>query len=170
MEELIIKEEMKKFQSELGYEFKDINWLTAAMKSVKISIDGEGANHKEYTNEALATVGDTLIKSILSIELYNSYKEDGQITKGKITKEKEKLEKNETMKNLVINEGWINYAYNEYYFHKDNPLQHLKVCSKKHSPYVEAIAAAIYFDSNLETLQDWVIHTLKPLLEKNIVK
>ena len=163
MEDNRIEEEMRELESKLNYHFKDISWLSTAMASIKIKVRGEGGNHSEYMNEGLATIGDTLIKLVLADDLYKS----GITTKGDITIKKSSLENNSIMHQVMLNEGFINYAYNDKHFYKeDNIPQHEKVVCGKHDPYLEAIAAAIYYDSGFETVRKWIIATLKPLLRK----
>lgn len=157
-----IEKEMRQFELVLHYHFNQISWLAKAMCSVKIEVDGEGKNHDEYTNEGLATVGDTMLKSMISDMLYR----DGITTKGAITDAKKDIENNDTMHRLMLGEDLIKYSYNDLHFTMDNPPQHEKVVSKKHDPYVEAIVGAIYYDSNYETTRRWVNKILIPLLKK----
>ena len=157
-----IEKEMRQFELILHYHFIQISWLAKAMRSVKIEVDGEGKNHDEYTNEGLATVGDTMLKSMISDMLYRY----GITTKGAITKAKEGIENNDTMHKLMLGEDWIRYSYNDLHFTMDNPPQHEKVVSKKHDPYIEAIVGAIYYDSNYDTTKRWVNKYLIPLLGK----
>ena len=63
---------------------------------------------------------------------------------------------NAIMHRLMLGEDWIRYSYNDLHFTMENHSQHEKVVSKKHDPYVEAIAGAIYYDSNYETTRRWV--------------
>ncbi len=157
-----IEAEMHKFEKIIGYTFKDINNLAFAMRSSRIHIDGEGEDHKEYSNEGLATVGDTILKFVISDNLYQK----GITTKSAITDTKKDIESNDTMHRLMLGENWIKYSYNDLYFLMDNPPQHEQVVNKKHNAYLEAIVAAIYYDSNFETIKNWIINTLLPLLEK----
>lgn len=61
-----IEREMRQLELLIHYHFNQISWLAKAMRCVKIEVDGEGKNHDEYTNEGLATVGDTMLKSMIS--------------------------------------------------------------------------------------------------------
>ncbi len=164
MDETRIEKEMYEFaKDKLKYTFNDISWLAKAMRSKKIEIKGEGKNHSEYTNESLATVGDALLKFIISDNLYRNNK--GNLTKESITKNRESIEKNSTMHKLMIEEAWIKYSYNDSSFTKDNPPNNEKVVCKNHDPYIEAIVGAIYYDSNFECVKKWVENTLIPLLK-----
>ncbi len=113
-------------------------------------------NSSEYSNERLATVGDTILKSVIADHLYR--------TKGEITTAKSDLENNSTMHKLMLGERLIAYSYNDLHFYKDpNILDHEKVSCKEHDPYVEAIVGAVYYDSNYDT---WILKWLLPLLER----
>eukprot|EP00833_Pecoramyces_ruminatium_P017328 jgi/Orpsp1_1/1191360/evm.model.d7180000085163.1 len=67
-----IENEMHKFERLLGYTFNNIEFLSFAMRSVKITVRGEGMNHKEYSNEGLATIGDAILKFIIADYLFQS--------------------------------------------------------------------------------------------------
>lgn len=154
-----IEKEMHELEGKIKYQFKDINLLSKAMASIKTS-----KSKNDYMNGALATVGDSIIKFVLADKFY---KENDSITKSEITNKKSKLESNSTLSNLVNKEDWIDYAYNEFHFHKDpNIPDNEKVLDNEHDPYVEAIVASIYYDSNFETVRKWIIDTLLPLLEE----
>ena len=158
-----IEKEMRSFELQLHYHFNDYHWLAKAMKSVLLAVEGEGKNHKEYTNEGLATIGDNILKSIISDKLYR----EGITTKGQITERKSGLENNATMHKLMLKEGWIVYSFNDLHFYKDPCIpEHEKVVCKGHDPYIEAIVGAIYYDSNYDTVKRWVLKNLLPLLEK----
>ena len=68
MDKAIIYAKMRELEVKIRYHFNDIAWLSKAMRSEKIEIDGEGKNHSEYTNDGLATVGDAMLKSVIASE------------------------------------------------------------------------------------------------------
>lgn len=153
-----IEKEMHELDRKIDYKFDDIKWLSKAMGSIKLEeLDNE------YANGALATVGDAIIKFVLADKLFQDMKYP---TKGNITNEKEKLEKNSTFHNLINGENWIDYAYNDFQFYSDNVPDHEKVANNGHDSYVEAIVAAIYYDSNFDIVKEWIVTHLLPLLEK----
>ena len=165
MDKKRIEKEMKELEDLLHYHFIDISWLAKAMGSIKISIAGQGKNGSEYSNEGLATVGDSILKSVIADKLYR----EGVTTKGEITAKKSDIENNRTMHELMLGEGIINFSYNELHFHNDpNIPDHEKVVCKKHDPYIEAIVGAVYYDSDYDTTKRWILKWLIPLLEKYI--
>ena len=163
MEKKRIEKEMRELELKLHYHFNDISWLAKAMGSIKIEVTGRGKNGSEYSNEGLATVGDTILKSVIADRLYR----DGIRTKGEITVKKSDLENNSAMHRMMLSEGLIDYSYNELHFYKDPQIpDHEKVVCKEHDPYVEAIVGAVYYDSNYDTTRRWILKWLLPLLEK----
>ncbi|MCH5179834.1 MAG: hypothetical protein J1F32_01290 [Erysipelotrichales bacterium] len=155
MDEIRIKKEMKELEIKLKYVFKDIRYLITSMSSIK--------KDSQYENGGLATVGDAILKAVIATNLY----QEGFTTKSQITEKKAELENNKTLHSVVMNEGIINYAYNEYHFHKDsNVPDHEKVACGNHDPYIEAIIGAIYFDSNFDKTKKWINEWLIPLLKK----
>ena len=163
MEKKRIEKEMRELELKLHYHFNDISWLAKAMGSIKIEVTGRGKNGSEYSNEGLATVGDTILKSVIADKLYR----DGIRTKGEITVKKSDLENNSAMYRMMLSEGLIDYSYNELHFYKDPQIpDHEKVVCKEHDPYVEAIVGAVYYDSNYDTTRRWILKWLLPLLEK----
>lgn len=163
MEKKRIEKEMRELELKLHYHFNDISWLAKAMGSIKIEVAGRGKNGSEYSNEGLATVGDTILKSVIADKLYR----DGIRTKGEITVKKSDLENNSAMHRMMLSEGLIDYSYNELHFYKDPQIpDHEKVVCKEHDPYVEAIVGAVFYDSNYDTTRRWILKWLLPLLEK----
>ena len=163
MEKKRIEREMRELELKLHYHFNDFSWLAKAMGSIKIEVTGRGKNGSEYSNEGLATVGDTILKSVIADKLYR----DGIRTKGEITVKKSDLENNSAMHRMMLSEGLIDYSYNELHFYKDPQIpDHEKVVCKEHDPYVEAIVGAVYYDSNYDTTRRWILKWLLPLLER----
>ncbi len=158
-----INKEMKELETKLHYHFRNISHLAKAMGSIKINVSQQGKTHSEHSNEGLATVGDTILKSIIADKFYR----DGIRTKGEITAKKSEIENNTVMHRIMMDEGFIDYSYNTLHFFKDSNIKgHERVVSKKHDPYVEAIVGAVYYDSNYDTTKRWVLKWLLPLLEK----
>lgn len=163
MDKALIYRKMRELERKIRYHFNDIAWLSKAMRSKKIEVDGEGKNHNEYTNEGLATVGDTILKSVIADYLYRK----GVTTKGEITCQKSVLENNEVMHRIIIECGLIGYAYNDKHFQSDSNIpDHEKVVNKGHDPYIEAIVGAVFYDSNYDTTKRWILKWLLPLLKR----
>ena len=88
MDQTRIEKEMRELEGLIEFKFKDILWLSKAMYAKRIVVPGEGKNHREYANDSLATVGDTLLKFVLADKLY----QEGKHIRGVITSEKSDTE------------------------------------------------------------------------------
>ena len=164
MDQSRIEKEMHELETKLGHTFKDISLLSNAMKSQKLEkLPGDGDNQKEYSNEALAFLGDTIIKFLIAEYLYG---DGNNKRKGAMTIKKSELESNCIFHKIMIDEYLISYSYHDKYFHMDNPPDHEKVVTKKHDPYIEAVAAAIYKDGGWEAVTLWFNNWLLPRLER----
>ena len=166
MDQSRIEKEMHELETKLGYIFHNISFLADAMKSQKLEkLPGDGDNQKEYSNEALAFLGDTIIKFLITSHLYGT--ENGNDNrKGPMTIKKSELERNCIFHKIMIEEGLISYSYHDKHFHMDNPSDHEKVVTKQHDPYIEAIAAAIYKDGGWKAVTTWFKNWLLLRLEK----
>lgn len=163
MKETRIVEQMHKLEEKIKYKFKDIQLLASAMCVDKPYSNTENSKD-ELANECFATIGDTLLKSVLAIKFYSA----GNKRKGVLTEVKRPYEENATFYELVRKEKLIEYSYNEKYFYIDKQLEEDKMPSPGHDPFVEAIIGAIYFDTNENyvLVKNWIITNLFPLLKK----
>lgn len=160
----LIEENMRELEKKIKYHFKDISLLARAMGAIKIEIPDQGKNNKEYANSGLATLGDAILKAVLTDILYRSY---GIQTKGQLTAKKSELEKSSVLHNIMDDEKLIDYAFNRKHFYKDKGIpDNEKVVNNNHDQYIEAIVAAIYYDSNYDTVKEWISEWLFPLLNK----
>ena len=157
-----IDKEMHDLEEILAYTFYDISQLARAMRSVLLEKrERDGKSNQEYANDALACLGDTVIKCLIAKHLF-----DQGNRKGEITGEKIKLENNEVLHRITTEYHIIDYAYNDKHFVKDDPPQHEKVRSESHDPYIEAITAAILLDGGWEKVDRWFQNWLLPKLER----
>ena len=160
----LIEKNMLELEKKIKYPFKDISLLARAMGTIKIPIPDQGKNNKEYVNSVLATVGDAILKAVLTDILYRSY---GIQTKGQLTAKKSELEKSSVLHNIMDDEKLIDYAFNRKHFYKDKGIpDNEKVVNNNHDQYIEAIVAAIYYDSNYDRVKKWISEWLFPLLNK----
>ena len=159
-----IIEKMQQLQNHLKISFDDIKWLAKAMNSTPLpKLPGDG-KHKDpdCKNTALATVGDAILKAILSDYFFSS---NCEARKGEITKSKEKLENNSVLYEVMGRFDLKQYTYNDYAFFTDPQEDHQKVGDSKHNQYIEAIVAAIYYDQGFDKAKDWVLDYLLPKLK-----
>ena len=151
MEEKMIKEKIIELSQLIEYDYNDIDYLKDAMYCRIIHKDGDGKNRKNYTNDRYATLGDAILKFVLSEYLF-----DKGCDKAEITRKKQTLEDNATLYNLCNKSGIFRYGYNDLHFSDNAPLEN-QVCHSKHDVYIEAIIAAIYKDKGFEYCKRWVV-------------
>ena len=159
-----IIEKMQQLQNHLKISFDDIKWLAKAMNSTPLPKSPGDGKHKDpdCKNTALATVGDAILKAILSDYFFSS---NCEARKSEITKNKEKLENNNVLYEVMERFDLKQYTYNDYAFFTDPQEDHQKVGDSKHNPYIEAIVAAIYYDQGFDKAKDWVLDYLLPKLK-----
>lgn len=158
-EDIVIK--MKELEKIIHHNFKNISWLCKAMKSIKIG--NSNKKNPEYKNEGLATVGDAVLKTVITDYLYRK----GIRKKGELSTQREDLEKNETLFRVAQGEHILNYAYNNKHFNgEENIPDHEKVHCPEHDSFIEAIIGAMFYDSSYITTRRWILKYLIPLLEQ----
>lgn len=141
----IIRERMRELAKRLDYEYRDISHLCAAM------FCKQEERYNDYTNDAMATLGDTVLKLVLAEHFFDLGMDKDEITKRKIL-----LEKNSTLKDICDKVGVYHFAYNEQFFADDAPVgKHLPYSD--HDFYMEAIVAAVYKDRGLAYVRDWIL-------------
>ena len=149
-----VKDKMHELEKVLNYTFSDIDNLSNAMCGKRIYRHNAGKNSKDHYNDALAVVGDAVIKTVLSEVLFKKGK-----YKGEITKIKEQLEKNEAIFNYSNKIGLKKFIFNNNGFYYDNPKQELTSYAK-HNQYFEAIVGAVYFDSSFDICKKWLLENV----------
>ena len=140
-----INARMQELAGRLDYDYRDISHLAAAMFCKR----QEGYNN--FTNDAMATLGDTVLKLVLAEHFFDRGMDKDEITKRKIA-----LEKNATLKDICDRVGVFPYAYNEQFFSGDAPVGQ-ELPYSDHDFYLEAIVAAIYKDRGLDYVRDWIL-------------
>lgn len=150
---------MRELEKIIKYEFKNLNLLEHAMNSTSLGND----NH---INDALATVGDAILKSLIADFLYVNVSQ----FKGEITELKTDLENNSTLHSVEMNTGIIKFAHNDKHFYCDeNVPDNEQVVCREHDSYLEAIVGAIYYGSGFFSVKKWFMNYLYNELEKNKV-
>ncbi|MCH5142442.1 MAG: hypothetical protein J1G07_01840 [Clostridiales bacterium] len=147
MDDKIIVEKMHELAKKIDYEITDLLWLKKAMYCKPLD-----DKKQEYADESLATLGDTVLKLILTESLYNKGS-----NKAEITNKKQKMEDNNTLFKLCNKYGIYKYAYNDTYIFTEAPLEK-QLPHPQHDFYIEAVIGAIYKDKGLEYCRNWVIN------------
>ena len=163
MEQNYIEDKMHELEEIINYRFNDINLLCEAMNTKKIKMKGAGKNNDTYINEGLALVGDAILKFVLADKIFT---EQTKIN-GEITSLKGKLENNKNLFKISKNLKIIYYLHNEIHFYGEpNVPKYESVHCDEHDASIEAIIAAIYYDSSFDNVKHWILYFLYPLLKK----
>jgi ribonuclease-3 len=123
---------LSEFQKYIHYTFNDLSLLRQALTTPQL---GNELNIAHY--EILETIGDAVIKLILSTKLY---KEFGVETPGNLTKIKQCLESNQSFKRIAIKMKLWDYIF-------ASSKQNVKDSSIV-SDVFEALCGAIFIDAN----------------------
>lgn len=154
MEGRRIELEMTNLAKLISYPSEDIDKLAIAMRATPEGDD-------QFYLSGYETIGDAMLKGIISEYLFAR----GKTSKAEITKTKQPIEANDSYHKVTSDTGIWMYAYNDEYFAKDNPPDHKKLPNSTHDPYIERIAAAIYFQSGFDELKKWVLKWLLPKID-----
>lgn len=146
----------------LGYSMKNKKYLHFAMCTVKIDKDTDGSNRQNYSNSALSTLGDTLLKFIISDYLFGLGHDRGEMSKLKAA-----LENNDVIDIVSTKLNLRQYAFNHKYTATNAPKEE-QLPSSKHDIYLEAIIGAIYLDRGMRYTKKWVNDILYPLLKESL--
>lgn len=156
MEDNVIIPKMYELAKLINYQANDISYLKKAMYCQKLPNPEDGKNRGNYTNDSLATLGDAILKFILTEYLFCKYND-----KAKITQKRIEFENNDTLYRFCNEYGIIDYAYHDENFYNVAPKHNQVPNPSDHSPYIEAIIAAIYLDRGMKYCKDWVIKFFK---------
>ena len=139
-----IRSRMAALADILDYDHRSLTHLSKAMYCKR-----ERAG--DYTNDAMATLGDAVLKLVWSEHFF-----DMGLDKDEISKRKAPLECNATLKALCDKVGIYAFAYNDSYFADEAPKTK-RLPYGNHDFYLEAIIAAIYRDRGLEYAREWIL-------------
>ncbi len=161
----VIDEKMTQLQMRIRYHFENVQLLMQAMYSKRVKTDLASKNHREYTNEQLAIVGDAVLGAVIADHIYTQ----GAKSKADLSKRMAKLVNNELLYDFLEQYQLIDFAFNDYHFYDDVyiPLDE-QIGHNKHDAYVEAIIGAIYYDGGYDKTKHWILTYLLPRLHRTI--
>ena len=151
-----ITERMIELAELIGYEYKDIDWLAKAMYCKVVGHKkGGGRNRDNYSNGRMAALGNSVLKMIVSEELF-----DRDLSLSEVDNHKNRPQDYEALFHL----DWENKIYR---FAYDDVGDYYDLIGGVHPPlpahdlYIEAIVAAVYKDRGYEYTKEWVISFFK---------
>lgn len=136
-------------EQSIGYTFKDINLLKNALTHTSYAYE-----NKVKSNEKLEFLGDSILEFISSKYIYNNYP---KLKEGEMTKVRATVVCEDSLYKIADKHNFSDFLYlgKSEMMHKGNRKATIMADS------VEAIIAAIYFDSGLEEAEKFIIENLK---------
>lgn len=136
-------------EQSIGYTFKDINLLKNALTHTSYAYE-----NKVKSNEKLEFLGDSILEFISSKYIYNNYP---KLKEGEMTKVRATVVCEDSLYKIADKHNFSDFLYlgKSEMMHKGNRKATIMADS------VEALIAAIYFDSGLEEAEKFIIENLK---------
>lgn len=144
---------LENFENEIEYKFKNIELLKTAFTHTSY------ANEKKIqSNEKLEFLGDSILEFVVSTYLYRNYP---KLKEGEMTKVRATVVCEESLYKIADKHNFSDFLYvgKSERMHQGNR----KIAIMADS--VEAVIAAIYFDSNLDEAEKFIINNLKDEIE-----
>ncbi len=144
---------LEKFEENIGYSFKDKKLLRNALTHTSY------ANEQNVTsNEKLEFLGDAVLEFITSEYLYKNYR---HLKEGEMTKVRASVVCEESLYKIAIRHNFSDFLY----LGKSELSNGKEVRPAILADSVEAIIAAMYLDSGIEQVKEFIINNLKEAIE-----
>ena len=143
------KKDLSVLEQNIGYKFKDINLLKNALTHTSYAYE-----HKVKSNEKLEFLGDSILEFLSSKFIYNNYP---KLKEGEMTKVRAQVVCEDSLHEVAVKHNFSDFLYvgKSEMMHQGNR----KVAIMADS--VEAVIAAMYFDSGLEACEKFIVDNLK---------
>lgn len=145
-----MKEKLEKFSQKLGYAFKNILLLEAALSHRSIG---------NQNNERLEFLGDSILNFVIAAELFNRYP---KAREGELSRLRANLVNGEALAVLAHEFKVGDYLRLGAGELKSGGFRRQSILADA----MEAIIGAIYLDTDLETCRQHILQWYAPLLEK----
>ena len=144
---------LSNLEENIGYKFSDISLLRNAL------------THRSYanenniqSNEKLEFLGDSILEFISSKYIYNNYP---KLREGEMTKVRATVVCEDSLYKIASKHNFSDFLY----VGKSEMMNHGNQKKAIMADSVEAVIAAIYFDSNLENAEKFIVENLKEDIE-----
>lgn len=144
---------LEKFEKNIGYVFKDKELLKRALTHTSYAFD-----NKVESNEKLEFLGDSILEFISSKYLYNNYP---KLREGEMTKVRADIVCENSLYKVAQMHNFSDFLY----LGKSELANNKQARPAIMADSVEALIAAIYFDSGLEEAEKFIIDNLKEAAE-----
>lgn len=140
---------LEKLEKNIGYVFKDKSLLEKALTHTSYAYE----KHIE-SNEKLEFLGDSILEFISSKYLYKNYP---KLSEGEMTKVRATIVCEESLYKIAKKHNFSDFLF----LGKSELASHKEARPAIMADSVEAVIAAIYFDSELEEAERFIIENLK---------
>ena len=141
--------ELNILEKSIGYTFKNKNLLKKALTHTSYAFE----NHIE-SNEKLEFLGDSILEFISSKYIYENFQ---KLKEGEMTKVRADIVCEKSLYEIAKRHNFSDFLY----LGKSELACNKEVRPAIMADSVEAIIAAIYFDSNLEEAEKFIVNNLK---------
>jgi len=145
---------LEKCQQQMGYRFRQIDLLRAALTHTSC------ANTRAMSNERLEFLGDSIIGMVVCEQLYNKYPDyqEGELTK---------------IKSVVVSRHSCaavtrRLQLDRCLFLGKGLSQQREIPENVLADVFEALVAAVYLDGGWEVARQWVLRCLGPIMEQAV--
>lgn len=147
------RKDLSVLEENIGYKFKNIDLLKKALTHTSYAYE-----NKVESNEKLEFLGDSILEFLSSKYIYKNYP---NLKEGEMTKVRATVVCEESLYKIADKHNFSDFLYvgKSEMMHQGNR----KVAIMADS--VEAVIAAMYFDSGLETSEKFIIENLKDEIE-----
>lgn len=146
-------ENLEILEQNIGYKFKNINLLKNALTHTSYANENGIAS-----NEKLEFLGDSILEFISSRYIYNTYP---KLKEGEMTKVRATVVCEKSLFKIAKKHNFSDFLY----LGKSEKVSSLLPKENIMADSVEAVIAAMYFDSGLETCEKFIIENLKDDIE-----
>lgn len=146
--------ELKILEQNLGLEFSNKNLLETAFNHKSYAYE----NHTD-SNEKLEFLGDAILELVISEYLYKNYT---NLKEGEMTKVRATVVCEESLYKIALKHNFSDFLYlgkSELY---NKGMKSPAILADS----VEAVIAAMFFDSNIEQVEKFIIDNLKESIEQ----
>ena len=144
---------LEKLESSIGYKFKNINLLKNALVHTSYAYEKNISS-----NEKLEFLGDSILEFISSKYIYNTYP---KLKEGEMTKDRATVVCEDSLYEIANRHNFSDFLY----VGKSERVCHGNRKKAMLADSVEAVIAAIYFDSGIEAAEKFIIDNLKQAIE-----
>ena len=144
---------IEELEKNIGYEFKNKEFLKTALTHTSYAYE----NNVE-SNEKLEFLGDSILEFLSSKYLFNNYR---NLKEGEMTKVRATVVCEESLHKIALKHNFSDFLY----LGKSESSSSANLSKAILADSVEAIIAAMYLDSSLETAEKFIIENLKEAME-----